>query len=89
MRTTIDLPNDLFRAAKARAASQGESLKTLVTRAVESLLGQPGGAGGHERAQVPLFGDPRGAKVELTNDTLARIEADEDVDYVRRTSRRS
>src|SRR2546423_11622465 len=40
MRTTVDFPGDLVRRAKARAAARGESLKTLLTRAVASEVGQ-------------------------------------------------
>jgi hypothetical protein len=32
MRTTIDMPPTLMRAAKSRAAEHGESLKDLVNR---------------------------------------------------------
>jgi predicted HicB family RNase H-like nuclease len=41
MRTTIDLPPTLMRAAKARAAEHGESLKDLVNRAVAHEVGLP------------------------------------------------
>ena len=35
MRTTIDLPDALFRKAKALAALQGSSMKDFIVRAVE------------------------------------------------------
>ena len=41
MRTTIDLPDDLFRKAKARAAMQGQALKDLVADALKLLLQTP------------------------------------------------
>jgi hypothetical protein len=41
MRTTIDMPTSLIRAAKARAADRGESLKDLVNRAVAHEVGLP------------------------------------------------
>ena len=41
MRTTVDMPPTLMRAAKARAAEHGESLKDLVNRAVAHELGLP------------------------------------------------
>ena len=41
MRTTVDLPPELVRAAKARAAEQGESLKDWFTNVV--LLDEPEG----------------------------------------------
>jgi hypothetical protein len=38
MKTTIDLPDPLFRRAKATAAVRGVSLKHFITQAVESSL---------------------------------------------------
>ena len=35
MRTTIDLPDDLFKAAKLEAVHQGTSLKELITDALK------------------------------------------------------
>ncbi|MFW5995221.1 MAG: hypothetical protein ACOCRN_03840 [Spirochaetia bacterium] len=39
MRTTIDLPDDLFRKLKSEAAIRGKPLKELITEAVEHELG--------------------------------------------------
>lgn len=44
MKTTVDLPDPLFRRAKATAAERGESLKTFITNAVEQSLARPRGA---------------------------------------------
>jgi hypothetical protein len=38
MRTTVDIPRDLLRAAKERAARQGETLSQLVQRALQAHL---------------------------------------------------
>ena len=38
MRTTIDLPEDLFREAKTRAVQQGTTLKNLMTQFIQSGL---------------------------------------------------
>jgi len=38
MRTTIDLPEDLFREAKTRAVQQGTTLKNLMTQFIRSGL---------------------------------------------------
>ena len=40
MRTTIDLPDQLLRQAKSRAALSGMSLKDLITRFIERGLRQ-------------------------------------------------
>ena len=38
MRTTIDLPEDLFREAKTRAVQQGTTLKNIMTQFIRSGL---------------------------------------------------
>jgi hypothetical protein len=43
MKTTIEIPDPLFRRAKAAAAEQGKSLKDLFTEAVRLQLATPGG----------------------------------------------
>jgi len=41
MRTTIDIPTPLFKRAKAAAAKEGTTLRTIVVRALEALMAQP------------------------------------------------
>ena len=38
MKTTIELPDPLFRQAKARAAERGQTLKAFVTEALQERL---------------------------------------------------
>lgn len=38
MKTTIEIPDSLFRKAKSRAAERGQSLKELVTEALRDKL---------------------------------------------------
>ena len=40
MRTTVDLPDELFRRAKSEAALQGRKLKDLVEEGLRLVLGQ-------------------------------------------------
>jgi hypothetical protein len=42
MRTTIDIPDDLFRRCKATAALRGDSLKALVAEALRVYLERGG-----------------------------------------------
>lgn len=52
MRTTVDLPDELFRQAKAHAALEGQSLKDLVTRGLQLVLkAQKGTSGKAEEAE--------------------------------------
>lgn len=45
MRTTLELPDALWREAKQRAAKQGITLTTLVDDALRTYLRLPNGAG--------------------------------------------
>ena len=72
MRTTIDLSPNLMRAAKARAAEEGESLKDLVNRAVAREVGLPGTAKGKTgRVTLPLIARDATPTVLVTNDDIA------------------
>jgi len=43
MKTTLDLPDDLYRQAKTKAAHEGRKMKDLVTEGLNLVLGLPGG----------------------------------------------
>jgi hypothetical protein len=72
-----------MRAAKARSAERGESLKALLTRAVEAELGratspEPAGA----RVSLPQFGSRDSSRVRVSNADLARALAEADAEAV-------
>jgi len=70
-----------MRAAKAKSAERGESLKALLTRAVEAEVGLHAKSGpAKKRVTFPMFGDPNGPKVNVTSDSLAEVELDEEMD---------
>jgi hypothetical protein len=81
MRTTIDMPPTLMRAAKARAAEQGESLKDLVNRAVAHEVGVPavpkGKAG---RVTLPLIARDAAPTILVTNEDIEDAFGAEDVE---------
>jgi hypothetical protein len=81
MRTTIDMPPTLMRAAKARAAEEGESLKDLVNRAVAREIGLPATAKGKAgRVTLPLIARDATPTVLVTNDDIADAIDAEDVE---------
>jgi hypothetical protein len=81
MRTTIDMPATLMRAAKARAAEEGESLKDLVNRAVAREMGLPATAKGKTgRVTLPLIARDATPTVLVTNDDIADAFDAEDVE---------
>jgi len=79
MRTTIDLPPTLLRAAKARAAEEGESLKDLVNRAVAREVGLPAmpEAG---RVTLPMIARDARPTVLITNEDIADACGAEEVE---------
>ena len=69
MRTTIDLPDALFRKTKATAALQGSSLKELIVRAIEREVGSRGMDDPRRphRVKLPLVRLGKGRKLDLRN----------------------
>lgn len=91
VRTTVELPLELLRAAKARSAGCVESLKTLLTRAVAAELEvELGRTSSTHKVRLPVFGDAAGPPVRLTGADLERALAASDLapTKTRRTARR-
>ena len=88
MRTTLDLPDDLFRRVKAKAALEGATLKETLARYIESGLRQPAGLGRQPsgRSRLPVV-RRRGRTVvpNLTAELQARLEEAEDLAKLRRS----
>ena len=88
MRTTLDLPDELFRQVKAKAALEGTKLKQLLTRYVERGLreaGQPP----RRRSNLPVI--KRRGKLVIPNLTARRqnkLEEEEDLAKLRRSFKR-
>jgi hypothetical protein len=81
MRTTIDMPDGLMRAAKARAAEHGESLKELVNRALARELGLPTVPKRKTgRVTLPLIAHAVTPAVLVTNDDIAAALEAEDTE---------
>jgi hypothetical protein len=55
MKTTLELPDQLFRKAKATAAERGQTLKEFVTEALRDKLAH-GGPAAHEPEWMQGFG---------------------------------
>jgi hypothetical protein len=69
MKTTIEIPDPLFRKAKSRAAERGQTLKEFVTEALQARLsGAP--PGGRDPSWMNGFGKLRRLRSET-----ARIQA--------------
>ncbi len=66
MRTTIDIPDTMYRRLKARAASEGRSAKALILRGVEHVLTAKPAVGGR-RVTLPIVRSKRPGTLRLDN----------------------
>ena len=71
MRTTVDIPDPLYRALKKKAAHEGHSVKELVLRGVELELGAPSRKRGRRRAPVIDSDEP--GSLDLDNAKIYEI----------------
>jgi hypothetical protein len=82
MRTTIDLPDDLLRRAKALAALEGLSLKEVVTRCLELGLRRRAyktDRSTRERSDLPVIRPATGRTLpRLSNADLFQILDEEE-----------
>jgi hypothetical protein len=68
MRTTIDLPDPLFRRTKALAVARGSTMKDLIIHALEREVNPEKTTGSRpRRVQFPLIRSKGGPKLDLSN----------------------
>lgn len=82
MRTTVEFPAELLRQAKLAAASRGETLKELLSRALANELSVSRGTAGR-RVALPLVESVEPGSRSLTNDDIAEVFAAEDAEKAR------
>ena len=91
MRTTLDLPDELFRQVKAKAALKGTTIKELLTRYVETGLRQPDLPSHVEgkRSKLPVIKRrSRTGIPSVTSELQARLDEEEDRAKLHRSFRR-
>jgi hypothetical protein len=81
VKTTIEIPDRLFRKAKSRAAERGQSLKDLVAEALqEKLAGRTGQASPVDPEWMAGFGELRRLRADTRRIQTAIDEAFETVE---------
>jgi hypothetical protein len=69
MRTTIDIPDETYRALKVKAAQEGNPVRKIVLRAVEREL-----AAKEEKParkfEIPIIPSSRPGTLDLTNEQI-------------------
>lgn len=78
MRTTIDLPDELFRHAKALSSFRGISLKTFLTLAVEHELESADLQLRPQRVSFPIVRSRHPGTATITPERIAHILEAED-----------
>ncbi|MGH9447509.1 MAG: hypothetical protein ACRD3O_17515 [Terriglobia bacterium] len=72
MRTTVDIPDALYRQLKARAATEGRSVKALILQGVQVELGgiqaRPRG-----RVKLPIVPSKKPGTLRLDNASIYEV----------------
>ena len=72
MRTTVDIPDAVYRRLKTRAASEGSSAKALILRGVEQVL-NVSGRKPRRRVALPIVRSKHPGTVQLDNAKIYAI----------------
>ena len=71
MRTTVDIPDGLYRELKGKAASEGRSVKELILRGVEREL--IGGNNRPNKVTLPIVRSKKPGAAKLDNAKIFEI----------------
>lgn len=73
MRTTVDIPDALYRELKSKAAQEGRSVKELILRSVEGGLRsvpKPATSRRKKKVRLPIIPSKRPGTLELDNERI-------------------
>jgi hypothetical protein len=87
MKMTLEIPDDLFREVKAKAALEGRKLKDVVTESLRAHLAVPARQASPRRVEFPII-KGKGSVLPLKDEEIADIEAREEAAYYARFMRR-
>jgi len=79
MKTTIEIPEALFRQAKARAAMEGLALRDLFVKGLQLALQNPSSAAAKKRASFPLIHAAESTPRLTDEQVAAALNSDEDL----------
>jgi hypothetical protein len=69
MRTTVDIPDAVYRRLKSRAAREGTSVRKLIIRGIEVIV-EPKARG---RIMLPLVASDEPGTLDLDNDKIYEL----------------
>jgi hypothetical protein len=73
MRTTIDIPDPIYRGLKTKAASEGTTVRAIIMRLVSDELEGVARPASTDRVEFPLIRSKRKDKMSLTSEQLDEI----------------
>jgi hypothetical protein len=73
MRTTVDIPDPIYRELKSQAALKGCSVKELILRGVRAELQNDNAAKKSLRVRLPLIKSKRTGSLQLSNAQVDEI----------------
>lgn len=75
MRTTIDIPDEMYRALKIQAAHEGVAVRQIVLRGIERELEPEVPRPRSQKFQIPVIRSSRPGTLNLTNEQIDDILA--------------
>ena len=72
MRTTIDIPDETYRALKIKAAREGKTVRELVLRGVDQTISAADPRPRH-KFKIPVIPSARPGTLDLTNEQIDDI----------------
>jgi hypothetical protein len=88
MKTTLEIPNPLFKRVKAQAAMEGLKLKDVVASALSAYLSRPrlNEKKVVQRCPFPLVRGRGGPLIkQMNNETISKLQKKEDLERCRRS----
>ena len=73
MRTTVDIPNPVYRQLKSRAALQGCSVRELILRGIKTELNGSAEKKSRYRVSLPIIKSKRPGSLKLTNAQINEV----------------
>lgn len=79
MRTTVDIPDNLFKRIKVTASLNGITLKQFITKAIEHEVEAQSLAFEHKKVSLPLVPSKHPGSIALSSDKIAKLLEYEDL----------
>ncbi|HTY83192.1 MAG TPA: hypothetical protein VMB19_03190 [Silvibacterium sp.] len=74
MRTTIDIPDEMYRELKVKAATGGQTVREIALRGIQREL-EEGEKRPVQKLKLPLIHSSRPGTLELTNEQIDELTA--------------